>query len=72
MVNLVRKLFLFTHLIHKKCFKFLGGTKIALRVDSEDQLLDLDKRAKDLNVLSCVIRDAGQTQVAPGKNFLLC
>ncbi|RZB39776.1 peptidyl-tRNA hydrolase 2, mitochondrial, partial [Asbolus verrucosus] len=43
-----------------------GGTKIAVRVDSEEELLELDKRAREMNVLSSIIRDAGQTQVAPG------
>ncbi|XP_050311824.1 peptidyl-tRNA hydrolase 2, mitochondrial-like isoform X2 [Anthonomus grandis grandis] len=48
-----------------------GGTKIALRVESEEQLLDLDKKAKELNVLSSIIRDAGQTQVAPGTRTVI-
>ncbi|XP_066148817.1 probable peptidyl-tRNA hydrolase 2 [Euwallacea fornicatus] len=48
-----------------------GGTKIALRVDSEDQMLELDRKAKENNVLSCIIRDAGQTQVAPGTRTVI-
>ncbi|XP_060533250.1 probable peptidyl-tRNA hydrolase 2 [Cylas formicarius] len=48
-----------------------GGTKIAVRVDSEEQLLELDKKAKEMNVLSCIIRDAGQTQVLPGTRTVI-
>ncbi|CAH1134165.1 unnamed protein product [Ceutorhynchus assimilis] len=48
-----------------------GGTKIALRVDSEEQLLQLDSKAKQMNVLSSIIRDAGQTQVAPGTRTVI-
>ncbi|XP_030757852.1 probable peptidyl-tRNA hydrolase 2 isoform X2 [Sitophilus oryzae] len=48
-----------------------GGTKIALRVESEEQLLDLDREASKYNVLSCIIRDAGQTQVAPGTRTVI-
>ncbi|KAF7287668.1 putative peptidyl-tRNA hydrolase 2 [Rhynchophorus ferrugineus] len=48
-----------------------GGTKIALRVESEEQMLDLERKAKSVNVLSCIIRDAGQTQVAPGSRTVI-
>lgn len=50
---------------------FLGGTKITVKVDSENEMLNLDKRAKDLHVLSSIIRDAGQTQVAPGTRTVI-
>ncbi|GJQ81919.1 hypothetical protein Trydic_g20387 [Trypoxylus dichotomus] len=43
-----------------------GGTKITVRIDSEEELLELDKMAKEMDVLSSIVRDAGQTQVAPG------
>lgn len=52
-------------------FWILGGTKIALRVESEEQMLDLEEKANKLNVLNCIIRDAGQTQVAPGTKISL-
>uniref|UniRef100_A0A6P7H9K7 peptidyl-tRNA hydrolase n=1 Tax=Diabrotica virgifera virgifera TaxID=50390 RepID=A0A6P7H9K7_DIAVI len=48
-----------------------GGTKIAVRVDSEEELLALHKRAKELNVLTSIVRDAGQTQVAPGTRTVI-
>lgn len=48
-----------------------GGTKITLRLDSEQELLSLEKKAKQLNVLTSVVRDAGQTQVAPGSRTVI-
>ncbi|KAG5896648.1 hypothetical protein JTB14_021294 [Gonioctena quinquepunctata] len=48
-----------------------GGTKIAVRIDSEEEMMMLDKCAKETNVLSSVIRDAGQTQVAPGTRTVI-
>lgn len=49
-----------------------GTAKIAVRVDSEKELLELEENAKKLNILTCVVRDAGQTQVAPGNAILIC
>nr|CAI5819021.1 unnamed protein product [Callosobruchus analis] len=54
----------------KRWLKY-GGTKIAVRIDSEEELLELDKKARQLNVLSSIIRDAGQTQVAPGSRTVI-
>ncbi|CAG9814577.1 unnamed protein product [Phaedon cochleariae] len=48
-----------------------GGTKIAVRVDSEEEMIKIDLHAKRLNVLSSIIRDAGQTQVAPGSRTVI-
>lgn len=42
-----------------------------MRIDSEQELLDLDKLAKENHVLSSIIRDAGQTQVAPGTRTVI-
>lgn len=49
----------------------IGGTKITVRIDSEEELLELDKVAKSMDVLSSIVRDAGQTQVAPGTRTVL-
>ncbi|CAG9861037.1 unnamed protein product [Phyllotreta striolata] len=54
----------------RKWLRF-GGTKIAVRLDSEDDLFAIDKKAKELKVLSSIIRDAGQTQVAPGTRTVI-
>ncbi|ERL85015.1 peptidyl-tRNA hydrolase 2, mitochondrial isoform X1 [Dendroctonus ponderosae] len=48
-----------------------GGTKIVVRVDSEAQLFELNSRAKNLNVFSCIICDAGHTQVDPGSRTVI-
>ncbi|KAJ8956066.1 hypothetical protein NQ318_016517 [Aromia moschata] len=48
-----------------------GGTKITVRIDSEDEMLELARQAKEKDVLSSIIRDAGQTQVAPGTRTVI-
>lgn len=48
-----------------------GGTKITLRLDSEEELLALDKAAKERNLLTNIVRDAGQTQVLPGSRTVI-
>lgn len=42
-----------------------------MKIDSETELLDLEKRARAADVLSCIVRDAGQTQVAPGSRTVI-
>ena len=39
-----------------------GQTKICLQVDSEDELLELDKKAKEIGLTSNIITDAGRTE----------
>lgn len=42
---------------------FLNGTaKICVYVDSEEALLEIDRKAKELGILSALIRDAGHTE----------
>ena len=42
---------------------FLNGTaKVCVSVDSEEALLDLDKKAKELGYISALICDAGMTE----------
>ncbi|XP_063924868.1 peptidyl-tRNA hydrolase 2, mitochondrial-like [Zophobas morio] len=48
-----------------------GGPLITVCVGSEEELLNLKKKAKAINVISCVIRDAGHTQVAPGTRTVI-
>lgn len=50
---------------------FLGGTKITVRLDSEEEMLKINEQAKKMGVLSSIIRDAGQTQVAPGSRTVI-
>ncbi len=44
--------------------------KSVLKINSEFELIDLIKKAKTLNILTTVIRDAGKTQVEP--NTMTC
>lgn len=55
---------------YKSAF-LIGGTKIAVKVDSEEELLELDRCAKGKGVFSSIVRDAGQTQVAPGSRTVI-
>ncbi|KAL3270692.1 hypothetical protein HHI36_021220 [Cryptolaemus montrouzieri] len=48
-----------------------GTAKIAVKVESEEELLDLEKKAKNLKVLTRIVRDAGHTQVAPMSRTVL-
>lgn len=49
----------------------LGGTKITVRIDSEEDMLQIHEKAKELGILSSIVRDAGQTQVAPGSRTVI-
>ncbi|KAL7293907.1 hypothetical protein TKK_0012638 [Trichogramma kaykai] len=49
-----------------KAWEACGQTKITLKCDSEEQMMELHQTAKAIGLISHVVRDAGQTQVAPG------
>ena len=40
-----------------------GQAKVVLRVNSKDELLDMENKAKAIGLNTCVICDAGRTQV---------
>ena len=44
--------------------------KAVLKIKSEKELIELLKKAKELRILTTIIRDAGKTQVEP--NTLTC
>jgi PTH2 family peptidyl-tRNA hydrolase len=44
--------------------------KAVLKVKSEKELIDLMKKAREFNILTTAIRDAGKTQIEP--NTLTC
>lgn len=48
-----------------------GCAKIAVRVDSEDELLTIKKAADNENLVTCLITDAGHTQVEPDTRTVL-
>jgi len=44
---------------------FSGQAKIVLGVDNREQLFDIKKKADENGLITCLIHDAGRTQVAP-------
>jgi len=48
-----------------------GQAKIALKADSEDELLVLQAQAQSLNICARSIQDAGRTQIAAGSRTVL-
>ncbi|KAM6497926.1 PTH2 domain containing protein [Amanita muscaria] len=48
-----------------------GQAKIALKANSEEQLMELEAIAKSLNICARSIRDAGHTQVESGTRTVL-
>lgn len=49
----------------------LGQAKVALKVDSEDDMLVLQAQAVSLGLCAQVIHDAGRTQIASGSATVL-
>lgn len=43
-----------------------GATKIAVKADSEEQVMDLFKQARSMNVSAYIVKDAGETELEPG------
>ncbi|XP_055631701.1 probable peptidyl-tRNA hydrolase 2 [Toxorhynchites rutilus septentrionalis] len=48
-----------------------GQAKIAVKVDSEQQMMEVYKTAKANNLNCCLIRDAGRTQIEPNSKTVL-
>ncbi|XP_058813453.1 probable peptidyl-tRNA hydrolase 2 [Topomyia yanbarensis] len=48
-----------------------GQAKIALKVESEQQLMEIYRTAKANNLNCCLIRDAGRTQIEPNSKTVL-
>ncbi|MCX2818449.1 peptidyl-tRNA hydrolase Pth2 [Haladaptatus sp. F3-133] len=43
-----------------------GATKVVVSVGSEDELLELERKARSANLPHALVRDAGRTQVESG------
>ena len=54
-----------------KRWEHLGQAKVALKVDSEDEMLMLQATAVSLGLCAKVIHDAGRTQIASGSATVL-
>lgn len=48
-----------------------GCAKIAVRVESESELMEILKAARERNLNTCLIRDAGRTQIQPNSKTVL-
>uniref|UniRef100_A0A914WYT4 peptidyl-tRNA hydrolase n=1 Tax=Plectus sambesii TaxID=2011161 RepID=A0A914WYT4_9BILA len=48
-----------------------GETKIVVKADSDDQLIQLQHSARELGIPSYLVRDAGRTQIAAGSITVL-
>lgn len=48
-----------------------GSAKIAVKVESEPELMAIRKRAIESNLNICLIRDAGRTQIEPNTKTVL-
>ena len=54
-----------------KRWESLGQAKVALKVDSEEEMLMLQAQAMSLGMCAQVIHDAGRTQIASGSATVL-
>lgn len=54
-----------------KRWEHLGQAKVALKVDSEEDMLLLQAQAVSLGICAQVIHDAGRTQIASGSATVL-
>lgn len=50
---------------------YSGQAKITLKIDNEEDMLALQKKARVYGLLTSIVRDAGRTQVAPGSKTVL-
>lgn len=48
-----------------------GQPKVVLKVEDESSFFDLQALAKALNLNTCIISDAGRTQIVPGSKTVL-
>lgn len=48
-----------------------GCAKIAVKVESEPELMAIKRKAKEFNLNTCLVTDAGHTQVMPNTNTVL-
>ncbi|KAK6535312.1 hypothetical protein TWF694_001776 [Orbilia ellipsospora] len=54
-----------------KRWEYTGQAKIALKVDSEEELLTLQAQAMSVGLVAKVVHDAGRTQIAAGSATVL-
>ncbi|MCL4129247.1 UNVERIFIED_CONTAM: hypothetical protein GTU68_034373 [Idotea baltica] len=52
-------------------WEWSGQPKVVVKVKSLEELLQIKEIAEKLHVPSCLVRDAGRTQIAPGTETVL-
>jgi PTH2 family peptidyl-tRNA hydrolase len=48
-----------------------GEAKITLKIESEDQMMELVEKSRKLGLITYIVHDAGRTQVEPGSKTVL-
>lgn len=48
-----------------------GSAKVAVKVDSETELMNIMRTARSQSLNTCLIRDAGRTQIEPNSKTVL-
>ncbi len=51
---------------HWRRWRDEGAKKVALRVESLEELLELDRRAEEVGLVHVLVEDAGHTELPPG------
>ena len=54
-----------------RLWELSGQRKVVVKVDDEEELLQIEKEAKKAGLITSLIRDAGHTQVVPGSKTCL-
>jgi PTH2 family peptidyl-tRNA hydrolase len=54
-----------------KQWRECGQAKVVLKVDTEEELLELGHKARAKGLITSLVCDAGHTQVAPGSKTVL-
>lgn len=54
-----------------KIWKENGQPKVVVKAETEEMLMELSKQASALGLTTCIIRDAGRTQIAAGSHTVL-
>ncbi|KAJ0788300.1 putative aminoacyl-tRNA hydrolase [Helianthus annuus] len=52
-------------------WEMCGQVKVVVKIESEDDMLELQKRAKSLSIPTHIVIDAGRTQIAPNSRTVM-
>jgi peptidyl-tRNA hydrolase, PTH2 family len=53
-------------LLKQKTWEFEGQKKVVLKINSEEELIQLKRKCSNEKIPCEIIKDAGKTQIAPG------